>query len=201
MLVNRKLLLLIIALVLGISKLSGQALMNPNAAIVSMVVKNGDTIYKADIQPVTITAKRTFKSKAAERQFWKLVYNVRKVMPYAAIAREKMAKLDDNYRSIEKKKDRSAYAKQVEKELFAEFEGELRELTVTQGRILMRLVDRETGSTTYEIVKEFRGGFQAFFWQGIAKIFGSDLKTTFDPTKGEDKVIEMIIYQIEEGLL
>jgi hypothetical protein len=87
----------------------------------------------------------------------------------------------------------------VEDDLKAEFEGELRKLTVTQGRILLRLVDRETGNTTYEILKEFRGSVSALFWQGIAWVVGTNLKTQYNPSSGEDKTIEQIIKQIEEG--
>ena len=100
---------------------------------------------------------------------------------------------------IESEKERKAYSKEVEESLKAEFEGELRKLTVSQGRILLRLVDRETGNTTYEILKDFRGSLSAVFWQTVAKIFGSNLKTRYNPSSGEDKTIEQIIAQIEEG--
>ncbi|MDR3093453.1 MAG: DUF4294 domain-containing protein, partial [Bacteroidales bacterium] len=143
------------------------------ATIAGMKVeKNGDTVYFASIQEVQIATKRVFKSKADERAFWRLVHNVKKAYPYAKLAGVKLQELNEQYVEIESKKKRKEYAQKVEDELKAEFEGELRKLTISQGRILLRLVDRETGSTTYEIVKDFRGGISAVFWQTIAKLFG-----------------------------
>ena len=164
-------------------------------------VEQGDTVYYMWLRELVIRAPRKFKNAAEERQFWRLVYNVKKVYPYAKMAGRKLHQLNEQYLAIDSEKDRKAYSQKVEEELKAEFEGELRKLSVTQGRILMRLVDRETGNTTYEIVKDFRGSVSAVFWQAIAKVFGSNLKTQFDPSSGEDKMIEQIIYQIEEGSL
>lgn len=162
-------------------------------------VENGDTVYYSRLPEVVIRAPRKFKNAAEERQFWRLVYNVRKVYPYAKLSGQKLHELNQQYLSIKSEKERKTYAKNVEEELKTEFEGELRKLTITQGRILLRLVDRETGNTTFEILKEFRGSAQAFFWQTIARIFGSNLKTQYNPSSGEDKTIEQIIRQIEEG--
>ena len=162
-------------------------------------IENGDTVYYVNLQPVVIRAPRKFKNAADERQFWRLVYNVKKVYPYAKLSGHKLHELNQNYLAISSEKERKAYAKKVEEDLKAEFEGELRKLTISQGRILLRLVDRETGSTTYEILKEFRGSLQAVFWQTIARVFGSNLKTQYNPSSGEDKTIEQIIRQIEEG--
>jgi len=162
-------------------------------------IENGDTVYYVNLQAVVIRAPRKFKSASDERQFWRLVYNVKKVYPYAKLSGQKLHELNQNYLAIKTEKERKAYAKQVEEDLKSEFEGELRKLTITQGRILLRLVDRETGSTTFEILKEFRGSLQAVFWQTIARVFGSNLKTQYNPSSGEDKTIEQIIHQIEEG--
>lgn len=87
--------------------------------------------------------------------------------------------------------------KQVERDLKEEFEDELKNLTVTQGRILIKLINRETGVTSYDLIKEFKGGFSAFLWQGVAKLFGSNLKDDFDPT--EDAMIDYIVRKIERG--
>ena len=164
-------------------------------------VEKGDTVYYIWLHDVVIRAPRKFKNAAEERQYWRLVYNVKKVYPYAKLAGKKLHELNEHYLSISSEKDRKAYSKKAEDDLKAEFEGELRKLTVTQGRILMRLVDRETGNTTYEIVKDFRGSASALFWQAIARVFGSNLKTSFDPVSGEDRTIEQIIRQIEEGTI
>lgn len=168
---------------------------------VAYKIENGDTVYYVRLREITVRAPRKFKSKSEERQFWRLVNNVRKTYPYAKLAGTKLYELNEHYLALDTEKERKAYTKQVEKELMAEFEGELRKLTISQGRILLRLVDRETGNTTYEILKEFRGSFSAFFWQTVAKIFGSNLKTRYDPSSGEDKTIEQIIKEINEGYL
>ena len=162
-------------------------------------VENRDTVYYTRIPEVVIRAPRKFKNAAEERQYWRLVYNVKKVYPYAKLSGQKLHELNQNYLAIKTEKERKAYAKKIEDELMAEFEGELRKLTISQGRILLRLVDRETGNTTYEVLKEFRGSGQAIFWQAIARVFGSNLKTQYDPSSGEDRTIEQIIRQIEEG--
>ena len=95
-------------------------------------------------------------------------------------------------------KTKKAYLKIVEKELRAEFEEPLKNLTTTQGEILLKLIDRETGETSYELVKQMRGSFQAFMWQSLARLFGSNMKTKYDPT-GDDIMIERAIKLVEAG--
>jgi hypothetical protein len=175
--------------------------MEKEGTVVTYKVEHGDTVYYSQLREIVVRAPRKFKSKADERQFWRLVYNVKKTYPYAKLAGAKLYELNEHYLTLETEKERKSYSKQVEEDLKAEFEGELRKLTISQGRILLRLVDRETGNTTYEILKDFRGSFSAFFWQAVAKLFGSNLKTQYDPSSGEDKTIERIIAQIEEGSL
>ena len=173
--------------------------MGKEGTLVAYKVENGDTIYMVQLRELVVRAPRKFKSKAEERQFWRLVHNVKKTYPYAKMAGNKLHELNKYYLELKTERERKSYSKKVEEDLKAEFEGELRKLTISQGRILLRLVDRETGNTTYEILKDFRGSFSAFFWQTVAKVFGSNLKTRYEPSKGEDKIIEQIIAQIEEG--
>lgn len=190
------------AILVFISAISSRAQvvsMEKEGTVVAYKVENGDTIYIVHLRDLVVRAPRKFKSKADERNYWKLVYNVKRVYPYAKLAGIKLQELNEQYLSLNSEKARKAYSKRVEEELKTEFEGELRKLTITQGRILLRLVDRETGNTTYEIVKDFRGSFSAFFWQTVAKLFGSNLKSHYNPSSGEDKIIEQIIAQIEEG--
>ena len=185
------------------ASLNAQRIASPvqSGTVMQYKVENGDTVYYAFIKEIVIRTPRKFKNSADERQFWRLVANVKKVYPYAKLAGVKLHNLNEEYLKMTSERDRKAFSKKVEEELKAEFEGELRKLTITQGRILMRLVDRETGHTTYEILKDFRGSASAALWQTVAKIFGSNLKTTYDPTTGEDKIIERIIQEIEEGWL
>jgi len=187
----------------SVISLKAQQIASPvkSGTLMAYRVENGDTVYYAFIKELVIRTPRKFKNSAEERQFWRLVNNVKKVYPYAKLAGIKLHNMNVEYLQITSDKDRKAFSKKVEDELKAEFENELRKLTITQGRILMRLVDRETGHTTYEILKDFRGSVQAVLWQTVAKIFGSNLKTTYDPSSGEDKIIERIIREIEEGWL
>jgi len=170
-----------------------------DGTVVAYKVEKGDTVYYVNMREIVVRAPRKFKNAAEERQYWRLVFNVKRTYPYAKLAGQKLHQLNEQYLQIASEKDRKEYSKKVEAELMAEFEGELRKFTVTQGRILMRLVDRETGNTTYEILREFRGSASAIFWQAIARVFGSNLKTGYDPSSGEDRTIEQIIEQIEEG--
>ena len=90
--------------------------------------------------------------------------------------------------------------KKVEKDVFAEYEDDMRDMTITQGRLLIKLIDRETQNTSYTLIKDYRGKFSAAFWQGIARIFGTNLKEEYDPY-GDDVLIESIIQEIDAGRL
>jgi hypothetical protein len=116
------------------------------------------------------------------------------------MAKEKLIELDEELSQIKGKKARKKFIDDVEDELREEFEDELKGLTISQGRILIKLIDRETGDTSYELVKEMKGSFSAVFWQAIARLFGSNLKSEFDP-EGEDRLINEIVLLIESGQL
>ncbi len=161
-------------------------------------VVNGDTIPSIRLPEVWIYAEYGYKNKKQYEAWTRTKYNVKKVYPYAILA---AAKLKEYNRILEKmpdEKTRKAYMKTVEKELKAEFEEPLKNLTMTQGKILLKLIDRETGNTSFELVKDLRGGFQAFMWQSVARIFGSNMKSEYDPT-GEDIMIERAIKLVEAG--
>ncbi|MEX0986749.1 MAG: DUF4294 domain-containing protein [Bacteroidales bacterium] len=134
------------------------------------------------------------------RKYRRLIYNVKRAYPYAIVANLQLQKLDRELTDIKSKKEQKEYLRLAEKEIMGQFEDELRRLTVKQGIILVKLIDRETGRTSYEVLKDIKGGFSAFFWQGIARIFGNDLKLQYDPVEN-DKVIEDIIKAIEYGFI
>jgi hypothetical protein len=139
-------------------------------------------------------------SPRQQRQFSALEMRVKKVYPMAKVAALRVAEYNRIYMSFTTERERKQYVKNIEKELFAEFEDEIRHMTVSEGRILIKLIDRETGKSSYEIIKEFKGGFNAFFWQTIARLFGHDLKSAYD-AQNEDKMIEYIVMQIDMGLI
>lgn len=159
-----------------------------------------DTIPHYNLAEVTITPPWKFKNKRQKRRYSRLVYHVKKTLPYARMAGKRLNEINAHLQTIETEKERKKYLKNAEKELFAEFEAPLRKLTFTQGRILINLIDRETGDTTYNLIKDYKGGVSAFFWQSVARVFGSNLKDEYDP-EGDDKMIENIVIRIDNGLL
>lgn len=159
--------------------------------ITQAIVLNGDTMSMVYLPSIYVFEKRVFNSKREEVRFSKLRRDVLKVLPYARLAGNKYVELDAKLKHIKNDNQRKALTKRTETEIREGFEGELKNLTITQGRILIKLIDRETTHTSYEVLKEFRGGLSAFFWQGLARVFGSNLKSEYD--LDVDKDIEAII--------
>jgi hypothetical protein len=163
------------------------------------VVVNGDTIPAIQLKEVNIYSWKKL-SPSEERKLTKLMRNVKIVYPYARLAGIKLEEYEDILVQAPDDKTRRQVMKQVEDELNAEYGQELRDLTVTQGKILMKLVDRETGESTYELVADLRGEFRAVFYQTFARLFGLNMKMRYDP-EGEDREIENIVRMIENGQL
>lgn len=168
------------------------------ALIVRAAIYEGDTIPYVTLVPLVCYVPRVFKNKKEAAKWDRLKYNVKKVYPYAILASAKLKEYDQLLAKIPSENDRKKYMKLAEKQLKDEFGKELKNLSMTQGRILIKLVDRETGKTTYDIVKEMRGSFSAFMWQSVAVLFSSNLKDDYDAI-GEDKAIEEAIKLIEGG--
>ncbi|HAF29897.1 MAG TPA: DUF4294 domain-containing protein [Bacteroidales bacterium] len=162
------------------------------------VIVNGDTIPNVSIEEVVIFPKLVFKNKYRERRYSKLVRDVKRAYPYAIYAKKKLDEMESEFQGLKTEKERKKYVKTIEKQLMDEFGNELKHLTITQGRILLKLIDRETGDTSYELLKDLRGAVSAVFWQTIARIFGSDLKSQYDP-RGDDALIERVVRLIETG--
>lgn len=159
---------------------------------------DGDTLPLITLSEVNIEATILFKNQREYRKYSRLVRHVKKVYPYARLAGIKLLEYDRLLAGVESEKERKRIMKQAEDELKEEFGDELKQLTFTQGKILLKLVDRETGTTSYDVVQELRGKFAAFFWQSIARIFGYNLKVKYDPLF-EDREIELIVRMIESG--
>ena len=163
-------------------------------------VIDGDTILVYDIPELNIYPGYRFKNRW---EFWKyrrLVRNVKAAYPYSKIASARLKELDNKLVNINSERKRKQLVKETEKQIRDEFEDRVKHLTITQGRILIKLIDRETGNTTYQVLKDVKGNFSAVFWQAIARVFGSNLKSEYD-ADGEDKMIEHIILMIESGQL
>lgn len=147
---------------------------------------------------IPIYAMRLFDSRRDIRRIEKLIYNVKKVYPYARLAGIKLREYNTLLLDATSDKERKKIMKKAEDEINEQFGPELRDLTFTQGKILIKLIDRETTATSYTLLKDLRGGFTAFFYQGFARIWGYNLKTKYDPS-GEDDLIETIVLMIENG--
>jgi len=152
---------------------------------------DGEMIPWLPLNEVVIYGVRIFKSPADRAAFNRLKYNVMKVMPYALYAKRRYEQLEKDIALTTEKKEQKALVKQCDKEIKDMFNREIKELTITQGQILTKLIDREVGRTTYEIVKETKGGFTAFLYQSVARVVGHNLKSTYDPQ--QDRDIESII--------
>ncbi len=166
--------------------------------VTQTVIVDGDTIPNVTLKEVVIFPKLVFKNKRQSKKYKKLVRDVARAYPYAIYAKIRLDEMEADFIQLKTEKERKKYVKEVEKELMSEFGSELKKLTITQGRILLKLLDRETGDTSYELLKELRGGVSAVFWQTIARLFGSDLKSQYDPY-GEDVLIERVVQMIEAG--
>ena len=164
--------------------------------IVRAVVVEGDTIPFAYLPIVNIYSERIFKSKRAQIKYTKLRRDVIKVWPYAKLAGVKFKQLEKELSMTNDKRVQKALVDKTEKEIMDKFEAELKKLTVTQGRILIKLIDRQTGNTSYKVLQDLKGNLNAFFWQSLARLFGSNLKSHYDPL-GEDAEIEKIILSLE----
>ena len=165
-----------------------------------VTIINGDSLPTMNLGNVNVVERRSFKNKADRRRYDRLERYVKKVYPYAELAGTLLRNYDDTLATIKNEVRRKAYMKKVEEELKVEFEGELKKLTVMQGVILVKLIDRETGESSYDLVKQLRGSLSAFLWQSMARLFGQNLKLKYDP-KGEDRDIEQIVQMLESGVI
>ena len=166
--------------------------------VLKNVERNGVMMPEIQLGGVNIIARQGGARKSDYRRYDRLIYNIKKVYPYAKIVRVKLERVNGELQGITDEKDRKNYLKTVEKNVFAEYEDDMRQMTITQGRLLIKLIDRETQNTSFDLIREYRGKISASFWQGIARIFGTNLKAEYDPY-GDDLLIELIINEIDAG--
>ena len=160
----------------------------------------GDTVPYIDLKTVVVFPQLDIKAWSELVGYERLVINIRKVYPYAKLAAAKLTEYKHTMDSIPTEKGRKKFLKAAEKDLEARFGDEIKDLNFTEGKLLIKLVYRETGNSTYDIVKELRGSFNAFVYQTVARIFGYDLRSQYDP-EGNDKAIEQIVRMIDDGSL
>lgn len=167
---------------------------------VGKVLEGSDSIKYVEMNNVYVYGPLEFKNEKQRQAYNKLVYNVKKVLP---IAKEVNAAVIETYEYLEtlpNKKAREAHMKYVEKSLKAEYTPRMKKLTLAQGKLLIKLIYRETNSSSYELVQAFLGSTRAVFYQTFAWMFGASLKKEYDP-KGKDKLTERVVRLVEAGQL
>lgn len=158
-------------------------------------IENGDTIQLVHVLPVY-----AFTKPKDMRRYQRLVNNVKKVYPYAKEARMYLDTLNTAYEAAKTNRQREAMAKSLEKKIVKKYTPILLKMTRSQGKVLIKLIDRETSYTSYELLDKYRGSFSAKFWNTMARVFKANLKEGYDK-EGEDALIEQIIILYEAGLL
>ncbi|MBC5620617.1 DUF4294 domain-containing protein [Butyricimonas hominis] len=170
-------------------------------SIVPSIVIGRDTLPHVTLDEVNVFAKRINARKYARQQKrnHRLVHNVRKALPYAKIAAAKINEIEALLAQAHSKREKERIIKEEYKQLMKTFKKPLMSLTVTQGKILVRLIYRETNNSSFHHIKEYKGSVNAYFWQSLALLFGNNLKADYEP-EGRDKEIEEVVRQIEKGL-
>lgn len=162
-------------------------------------VIKGDTVFVEKIRPSKCYSRLPRQKSKEWRKYYRLVHNFAKTYPYALASKKILLSVDSTIVAEGMKRSkRDKYINQMQKELFRVFEEPMRSMTVSQGALLMKLIDREVGKTSFNIIKDYKNSMAAGFWQSIAKLFGSDMKKPYDP-KGDDKQTEELIRLWEEG--
>ncbi len=176
-----------------------EATVRPDEKMMQYIVEGKDTIYIDHIHASKVYSKLPKQKGREWRKYYRLVHNFSKSYPYALVARKLVMEADSTIAADKLRRGkREKYVNKVQKELFEVFEGQMRSLTVSQGALLMKLIDREVGKSSYLIIKDYKNGMAAGFWQGIAKMFGTDLKKPYDP-EGEDKAVEELVQIWDDG--
>lgn len=162
----------------------------------------GDTVRMTLIRDIVVYPPLKFKNKKEEEFYWRTVRDVRRTLPYAKLAFQALCETYEYIQTIPDKKKREAHLKTLEKDIFDQYKPVIKGFTKGQGKILLKLINRETDQTSFSIVKAFLGTFRAGFWQTFGRFFGMNMKSGFHPEKNkEDATIERIATLIEQGAL
>ena len=163
-------------------------------------VANGDTLYMAWLHEVWVYPPMQFRNKKQEKFYWRTVRDVKKCLPYAKMITKDMQYADQELAKLPDKKSQKKWWRTYERYLFKKYEKDFRGMYASQGMMLMKLMDRETDRTSYELIKQYKGKTAANFWQFIAKLFKNDLKEEYDAAD-KDRITERVINLVEAGQL
>lgn len=182
---------------LGLLALAAPARAQNNRGFMSYIIEGTDTLFVDALKPSYIY---TGKKKGRQwRQYYRLVHNFSKTYPYALQARDVVIEADRTIQEEDlKRRKKEKYINQIQNSIFDNYESVIRKMTISQGKLLIQLIGRETGITPYDIIKDYKSGLTAAFWQGVAKLFGGNLKREYDPNQ-EDKAIEDLVVLWDKG--
>ena len=191
---------LLCALLPAVLSASGQESALVPTVKVGKTLFEGDTIQYMEMQQVYVYPEPTFKSKRQQQAYLKLVRNVKKVLPLAKEVRQMLIETAEMLETMPSKKEREEHMKRVEQSIVAEYKPKMKKLTFSQGKLLIKLVDRECNSTAYEAIQAFIGPVRAGMWQAFAWMFGASLKKGYQP-EGVDRLTERVVLMVEAGQL
>ena len=165
---------------------------------VSKVMHEGDSIQYMEMNNVYVYPQRTFKNKRQAQNYMRLVTNVKKVLPIAKEARMMLIETTEYLETLPNDKAKAEHMKRVEQDIFKTYKPKMKKLTYSQGKLLIKLIDRECHSSSYDMIKAFMGPLRAGFWQVFAWGFGASLKKEYD-AQGVDRLTERVVLMVESG--
>lgn len=164
--------------------------------------EDGDAVPVFALTGITVFPELKFKNKKEENFYWRTVRDVKLTLPYAKLIAETLIETYEYIETFPTKKEREDYLKQMEKSLFEQYKPILKRFSRRQARVLVKLIQRETHQSSYDIIRAFLGSFRAGFWQGFGKLFGVSLKAGYDPAGDrEDAILERVACGVEEGTI
>lgn len=167
-----------------------------------IVDQYGDSVRLTYIRDVYVFPPLKFKNRKQEEFYWRTVRDVRKTLPYAKLAFSALCETYEYIQSIPDKKERERHLKKLEKDIVKQYKPVVKHMTKNQGKVLLKLINRETDQSSFNIVKAFMGSFRAAFWQGFGRLFGMNMRAGFHPEKNkEDAIIDRVACLIEQGAL
>ncbi len=161
-----------------------------------------DTLMMMVFNPIRVYPRERFRNKKDEEFYWKTVRDIKKTLPYAKLISATLLETYEYMGTYRNEKEKRAYMVQFEKQIFKQYKPVMKKMTKNQGKMLIKLIYRETNQDSYHIIKAFLGSFRAGFWQTFGKFFGVSLKQGYHPNKNkDDAMIERICTRVEQGTI
>ena len=198
----KKCVIYLLFLLIGSCHLQAAPMQNPSTPnpFPSLPNEGQDSIQVVVFSDIVVYPPHQFTNSKGEQQYLKLIRDVKKTLPYAKFIYQALIETYEYMETLPDEKSKETHIKLIEKELFAEYKPIMRKMTLSQGKLLIKLIDRECNQTSYDLLKAFLGPFRAGFWNLFAGMFGANLKTNYNPM-GKDAMIEQVVLLIECGAL